>query len=362
MAGGWREKWVLARNRWLTDPGFQSTAWQLPIFRSIARRRAAAMFDLVAGFTYSQLLFAGVRLGVFDRLKQRPHDVDEIAQVADLPHEAAGRLLKGLAALGLAEHLGAGRYTLGQHGAALVANPGVLAMVDHHDLLYADLADPVALLRQRGGGRLSGYWPYAEGQAGGDVAPYSRLMAASQPMVAQTIMDAVDFSRFRCLLDVGGGEGAFLKAVAARYPALALMLFDVPDVAARAAANLGGGVQAVGGRFPRDCLPRGADVVSLVRILHDHDDDIVLALLTRVKECLPPGGTVIVAEPMAGTRGAEAMGDAYFGLYLLAMGSGRPRTAGEIIQMLRSTGFIRVQQIATRNPYAAQIVSGCVDA
>ena len=37
---------------------------------------------------------------------------------------------------------------------------------------------------------------------------------------------------------------------------------------------------------------------------------------------------------MAGTPGAEPIGDAYFGFYLLAMGSGRPRTADGAAQML----------------------------
>lgn len=361
MMHGWRERWVQRRNRVLGDPMFQRLAWKVPILRSIARRRSKALFDLVAGFTYSQLLHAGVRLGVFDRLKERPHAIAEIAAAADLPQAGAAQLLKGLAALGLTEALGDGRFALGRHGAAMVANPGILAMIEHHDLLYADLVDPVALLRRRGGGRLSSYWPYAQGKSG-DAAPYSALMAASQPMVAEAILDAFDFARVQCLLDVGGGEGAFLEAVAARHAHLSLMLFDVPPVAARAQARLqarlGARVSIHGGCFPDDPLPTGADAVSLVRILHDHDDDKVMALLRRVAQCLPRGGRIIVAEPMAQTDGAEAMGDAYFGLYLLAMGSGRPRTPREIMGMLQSAGFGKVQQLRTANPYAAQIVSG----
>ncbi len=357
MTHSWRERWVQGRNRLLGDPAFQRFSWKVPVFRSVARRRSKAIFDLVAGFTYSQLLHAGVRLGVFDRLKERPHSVHEIAVAADLPEGSAAQLLKGLAALGLTEALDDGRFALGQHGAAMVANPGILAMIDHHDLLYADLADPVALLRRRGGGQLSGYWPYAEGTAG-DVAPYSTLMAASQPMVSQTILDTVDFRGVRTLLDVGGGEGAFLEAASARYPHLSLMLFDIPAVVERARARLGERLTAHGGRFPDDPLPTGADAVSLVRILHDHDDEKVMALLRRVAACLPSGGQVIVAEPMAGTNGAEGMGDAYFGLYLLAMGSGRPRTPQEIMAMLQAAGFAKVQQLRTHNPYAAQIVSG----
>ena len=62
-------------------------------------------------------------------------------------------------------------------------------------------------------------------------------------------------------------------------------------------------------------------------MLHDHDDAAALALLRAARAALPPDGTLLLAEPMAGTPGAEPMGDAYFGFYLLAMGSGRPRTA-----------------------------------
>jgi demethylspheroidene O-methyltransferase len=356
MAQTLRTRWILARNRWLMDARFQSLAWKLPLVRSIARRRAGALFDLVAGFTYSQWLFAGVRLGVFEALRAKPQGVESIAALTGLPPASASQLLRALASLDLAQRLDADYYTLGQHGAALVANAGVQAMIAHHDLLFADLADPVALLRERGGGKLSGYWPYAEGRSEGDAAPYSQLMAASQPMVAEAVLDAVDFSGVSSLLDVGGGEGAFLEAVLKRHPRIQPMLFDLPDVTVRAAARLGAVLQTYPGQFPVDPIPPGADVVTLVRILHDHDDETVLALLQQIRTAMAPGSRLIVAEPMADTPGARAMGDAYFGFYLLAMGSGRPRTPEEITAMLHQVGFGRVQQIPARNPFAAQIL------
>jgi demethylspheroidene O-methyltransferase len=53
---------------------------------------------------------------------------------------------------------------------------------------------------------------------------------------------------------------------------------------------------------------------------------------------------------MAGTKGSRAMGDAYFGIYLLAMGRGRPRSAAELTQALVETGFVAVRQLRTRMP------------
>jgi demethylspheroidene O-methyltransferase len=94
----------------------------------------------------------------------------------------------------------------------------------------------------------------------------------------------------------------------------------------------------------------------LVRVLHDHDDDKAKALLAKVYAALPPRGRLIIAEPMAQTPGAEPMGDAYFGLYLFAMGSGRPRPAEEIEAMLRAAGFAETKRISTPRPLLVRMI------
>jgi demethylspheroidene O-methyltransferase len=290
--------------------------------------------------------------------------VGVIAGRVDLPVEGATCLLRGAAALGLVQRLGEA-WALGSEGAALLGNRGIAEMVAHHHLLYADLADPVALLRRGGGGgALSGLWGYAESPGAGEMAAvgaYSALMAASQPMVAAQVIDAYPFRRHRRLLDVGGGEGVFLAAVGARVPALALGLFDLPAVCERARVRLGEAglaarVTLFGGNFLADALPQGFDIISLIRVLHDHDDAPALALLRAVHAALPPGGTLFLAEPMAQTPGAEPAGDAYFGFYLLAMGSGRPRSPEEIGAMLRAAGFSRWRLVGTAIPLTARVI------
>jgi demethylspheroidene O-methyltransferase len=352
----WRARYLAL----LADPGFQRWAMRFPLTRFVARRRARALFDLTAGFVYSQVLAACVRLGLFDMLRPGPLGLDALATRLDLPRAGAERLLRAATALRLTAATRDGQYALGSLGAALLGNPGVVGMIDHHALLYQDLADPVALLRQRRPGALAQYWPYA---AAGEpaavppaqVAAYSALMAASNGMIADQVLHAYDISRHRRLMDVGGGEGAFLIAAAARAPRLALTLFDLPPVAARAEsrfakAGLGDRATAVGGDFFRDPLPEGADLITLLRVVHDHDDGAALALLRNVRRALPPGGRLLLAEPMAETAGAEPAGDAYFGFYLLAMGSGRPRPAALLLDMLRRAGFRRARPLRTNAP------------
>ena len=368
-----REKGIEARTRLIANPRFQRWAAQSPLTRRIAKKRARELFDLCAGFVYSQILLACVRLRLFEFLAREPRSVEAVAAHASLPRESALRLLRAAASLRLVCVLPGDRYGLDELGAAMLGNPSITAFVEHHGLLYDDLRDPVALLRGEVSSRLGRFWPYAanglDGESGGAEADraahaaYSALMSQTQPLVAEDILDAYRFADHACLLDVGGGEGAFVAAAAARAPRLKLKLFDLPPVAdlARrrlAALGLADRVDVTGGSFLNDSLPLGADLVTIVRVLHDHDDDSAMALLRAAHAALPKGGKVLIAEPMSGARGAEPIGDAYFGLYLFAMGRGRPRNSDEVAGLLRSAGFQNVRALKTRRPMLASALIG----
>jgi demethylspheroidene O-methyltransferase len=349
--------------------GFRRAAGGFPLTRPVAKRQARALFDLCAGFVYSQVLLATVRLRLPERLMAGPRSAAGLALELEMSEPATERLLIAAASLRLLARRGedaGGRplYGLGALGAALIDNPGVTAMIEHHGLLYDDLRDPVALLRgETGQTALANYWPYAKGAGEGAASAdgYSALMAVSQRFVADEVIGAYDLRRHRHLLDVGGGSGAFLIAAGAQAPQLRLTLFDLPAVAAIARDRLGASPLAarcavIGGDFSSDALPTGADVVSLVRVLHDHDDDVALILLRAIRRALPPGGTLLIAEPMAGTRGAEPVGDAYFGFYFLAMGGGRARTPARIKEMLSEAGFSRTRLLRGRMPMVARVM------
>lgn len=363
----WRERWLQLRDQLLANQRFQRWAADFPLTRRIAKQRARALFDLCAGFVYSQVLLACVRLRLFEMLRDGPLTVAELATRMGLPLTAAHRLLDAAIAIKLLERRSAQRIGLGPHGAALLGNPAVLAMIEHHHVLYADLQDPVALLRgQQADTQLSRYWAYARASdpaalSAEQVATYSTLMSASQPLVAEDILDAYPVTGHQRLLDVGGGEGKFLIAAAARAPDLQCVLFDLPGVVSRAvsrfaAAGIAERARAIGGSFLSDALPAGADLISLVRVVHDHDDPAVLTLLRACHLALAPNGTLLIAEPLAGTEGAEAMGDAYFGFYLLAMGSGRPRTLMALTALLQQAGFDQVREVPTRHPLQTRVL------
>jgi demethylspheroidene O-methyltransferase len=365
------DRLLAVRDSILRNPVFQRFSSTFVLLRPIARRRAGALFDLCAGFVYSQILLACVRLRLFDHLADGPVGAAELSLRVSLPVDSTILLLDAAASLKLVQRRSGDRYGLGPLGAALRGNPGVIAMIEHHAMLYGDLRDPVALLRgETAAGELASYWPYAKASKPAAlgheaIAPYTALMSASQSMIVQQVLHCYSFSHHRCLLDVGGGDGSFISEVAARSPRLRCVLFDLPAVADEASRRfrkegLASRAVAIGGSFLTSRLPEGADIVSLVRVIHDHDDTNVMTLLRAIRGVLPENGTLLIAEPMSGVRGTETIGDAYFAFYLLAMGSGRPRTFGRLREMLQETGFSGITLHRSSMPLLTSIITARV--
>ncbi|MXQ09762.1 methyltransferase domain-containing protein [Alphaproteobacteria bacterium GH1-50] len=352
--------------RLVASPGFQKWAARFPLTRRVTRREGEEIFDLVAGFAHSQCLAALVELGILRRLLDSPASLDRLARAADLRPDRARILLDAGVALGLIRKL-PDAYAISRKGAALAGVPGLEGMIRHHRVLYRDLADPVAFFRGESDTELKHFWPYVFGagaaQDPGTARRYSELMADSQKLVADETLAAVSLSGVSHLMDVGGGTGAFLAEALTAYPDLSATLFDlpavVPDARARfETAGQSARVRIVPGSFRDQPLPEGADAISLVRVLYDHADETVRGLLAEVRSALPPGGRLIVSEPMAGGARPTRAGDAYFALYTLAMETGRTRSAEEVSALMSAAGFEDVRQVRTSRPFVTSVVTG----
>jgi demethylspheroidene O-methyltransferase len=348
---GWVER--LAGSR-----AFQSFAARVPGLAWVARREGAAIFDLMQGFARTQVLRALVELRVLDALAQGPRRAEDLAPGAGMTIEAMALLLQAGAGIGLVKRQGQA-FRLTRRGAAFRGVPGLSGLVRHHAVLYRDLDDPVAFLRGETEPELAQFWPYVFGAGAaadpGTAAVYSRLMAETQVLVAEDVLRLADFSGARRLMDVGGGTGAFLAAVAAAHPDLDLTLFDLGAVVS--GARMLPRLTVVPGSFRDDPLPMGADMISLIRVLYDHADDTVAALLAKVHAALPARGRLIVAEPMSGGARPDPATDVYFALYCRAMRTGRVRSAAEIGRLLAAAGFAGISRGRSRRPFVTSVVT-----
>jgi demethylspheroidene O-methyltransferase len=372
-AESWHDRFLAWLERLYASPRLYSFSLTNPLTRWVTRRRTQKLFDLMAGFVHTQVMLACIRLDLFKMLHQAPADLHHIAARVNMPAPVLQRLLLSAVSLDLLECRSGARFGLGPLGVPLATHDGIAAMIEHNHLLYADMQDPVGFLKNAWQGDMAAYWPYAHDAHAAAREPedkfsrYSDLMAASQGFVIEEILSSYFFDEHQCVLDVGAGKGRFASELATHAPHLKVKLFDLPPVLELAKAN----VQQRGlsdrmsfhpGSFLHDDLPSGADLITLVRVAHDHPDDVVRQLLQKIHAALPWGGVLLLAEPMAQalseSYAGPAQSDAYFHFYLLAMGAGRLRTPEELMHLMAEAGFGQIEHLPNAMPIHAQLIVG----
>jgi demethylspheroidene O-methyltransferase len=299
--------------RRLSDPLLYPMLRRNWLTRWVTRRRTARLYELMSGFANTQVLVACVRLGLLDALARSARTASELSVHLATPEHRLKPLLHAAQSMGLIRKDGNGCLALASLAWPIVSHPGLKVMIEHNQLLYEDLLAPEHFLRE-GGGRMQAFWPYVEGLQGGDTVHlrgqgeqskrYSEVMDASAVFVIEEVLASHRFARHRCVMDVGCGMGRFMIRVGQAFPSLRLKLFDLPSVVSLAAgkleeAGLMGRFECHPGSFKTDELPKGADLITLVRIGHDHSDAVCLELFRKAWAALPEGGQLLLAEPMA---------------------------------------------------------------
>lgn len=352
--------------RKIASPDFQEWASQFPITRPLVRRSADRLYDLVSGFAQTQVLVTCLELGVLQQLYASPQSVADLVKDSDLPEERMLMLCRAAHALGLIRREAEGNFALDDLGAATLGVPGLVDMILHNQTLYRDCRDPVALLKGESDTELSQFWPYVLGTAK-DAIPaeqaerFSHLMAVTQATVAHQTLHVAPLQDRKHLLDVGGGFGVFLSHANNAFPHLSLTLFDLPSVTSAAEKHLAAigkqaAIKVAPGSFVEDPLPPGADAISLIRVLYDHSDETVQALLAKIYHALPPGGLLLISEPMSGGDHPTKSADVYFSLYTMAMKTGRVRSAAEHFTLLKQAGFQAPRLLKTAEAFTTQVI------
>jgi predicted O-methyltransferase YrrM len=170
-------------------------------------------------------------------------------------------------------------------------------------------------------------------------------MHSLSTFTARALAEAVDFSAFRRLLDVGGGSGAVDIELCRRYPHLRATVYDLPFVTEIATgkiaeAGLGDRIATTGGDFFADmAFPSGHDVVLLSMILHDWGEARNREILRKCHAALPSGGAVIVSELLVNDEKSGPAPAALMSLNMLIETERRNYTPAEYAAWLDEAGF-----------------------
>jgi O-methyltransferase domain len=184
-----------------------------------------------------------------------------------------------------------------------------------------------------------------------DARTFSDAMTSRASEENDAIIAAYDFSTFKSITDVGGGEGSLLAAILRTTSSIRCVLFDLPHVVATAkeAADRDEravGYQLIGGSF-FDPLPAGADVYVLKKVVMDWDDERAIAILTNCRAAMPRSGRILVIEPIVPSGNIPSFNKLLDLLLLVWTPGGRVRTEVEHRALLSASKLEIVRVIPT---------------
>jgi 3-hydroxy-5-methyl-1-naphthoate 3-O-methyltransferase len=346
-----------------------------PNLRLVAATRATPEFpspvplmQLSTGFWAFKTLAAAHELGLFDRLADGGSTTAlELTDALGIPARPADMLLTGCASLGLLEKSG-GRYRNAAIAEAyLVAGKpqyfgGWIEMADKR--LYAGWGRLTEALRSN---RPTTWDPDTQsslfdGEDPKMLALFWDAMHSLSTMTARALARSFDFSRYRRLLDIGGGSGAFDIELCGRYGELAATVFDLPHVALIAEKNvaragLDARIGTTGGDF-FGAFPAGYDLHLFSMILHDWDVAKNKTLLRRSYDALATGGAVVISELLVNDDKTGPAPAALMSLNMLIETEGRNYTPAEYTSWLEETGFRDIETVWFDAPGANGAVIG----
>jgi SAM-dependent methyltransferase len=305
--------------------------------------------EMITGCWRTQVIHEAVKLGLPEHMAAGQGHSDALAVSLGVDADGLYRLLRGMAALGLASHVADHQFELTEEGATLCAShPESLRGValhwgDRQWKSFGLLGKAIQTGRSQMQAGSEGFVDLQRDAAQAEV--FNRAMAEQSLRIGQAAARAYDFSHFDAVLDVGGGFGAVLVALLQSVPRLRGDSFDLPAVAAGAAAylaqsGLGDRAGFVGGSFFEQ-VPRGYDCHVLKYIVHDWDDAHSIALLSRCAQALAPGGVVLLLEqvlPELVTADPGVAGMVRGDLIMLNIG-GKERTAAQYQVLLAQAGL-----------------------
>jgi hypothetical protein len=168
------------------------------------------------------------------------------------------------------------------------------------------------------------------------------------------VLGAYDFTGFRTIGDIGGGFGHLLAAILNTAPTAKGVLFDLPEVVARAKAHPHPSVTYVGGDFFKDPIPP-CDLYVMMTVLHDWSDADSIVILENLRKNAPPGARLLLVEAIIDEHatGSFAMD---LDIEMLVFAEGRERTEPQWRSVLEQAGF----ELTRATPLAG--LSGLVEA
>jgi hypothetical protein len=301
-------------------------------------------------------------LDIASLLREKPRTAEELASLTGSNLFNLARLLRALASQGIFKELNDHRYANTRLSAPLTSGKGSLRymILQHLGELNWNSLGQLSYSVKTGNDAFSGIHGKKIYEYLGDHPDQSDLFDQSMTnlteLAIEPVLSVYDFSTFRTIADIGGGEGLLLSGILYKNKNVHGILFDLPDGLGKSPDILqrhgvSDRVKTVTGSFFEKGLP-GADAYLLKNIIHNWDDKDSITILSNICEAMPDKGKVLVLEMIIPEGNSFSYGKLIDIQMMVFMGQGRERTREEYELLFRKSGLALSRIVPTIAPFS----------
>jgi len=309
----------------------------------------AEIEKLMAGHRMTDVLCAGVELGVFDIVAEKPRNAARVAKALDADPRGVEILLNAMAALGLLSKK-KDRFHLTAMSKELLVpgSPGYMGNMVRH---VSGMRQSWMTLAERA--KTGAPFPRPEKTAKDRKERTRRFisaMADGSRATAPALAAALDLEGVEKVLDVGGGPGIYLFEILRAKPGARGWVFDLPATLEITrefieSENMGDAAGTIEGDFNADPLGKGYDLVLMSSIIHIYSSAENRKLVKKGYRALNPGGQLVVKDFLLDPSGTSPLQAALFSVNMLVhTEGGAAYTEREVRSWMKSAGFEGVKR------------------
>lgn len=322
------------------------------------------MYELISGYWIACAIHALAQLQVADFLSDGPKTINELSEISATDASSLYRLLRAVTSVGIFEEMSDGKFQINELGKALLSDtagsvkPWALANLGEHFPAFGNLAYGIST------GNVPfdhvhgmSLWDYYKTNplAAENV---TKAMAGVSGAVIEGITDYYDFSPYKKLVDIGGGNGALMFGVLKSTPHSQGVIFDEPYVIEQTKLNIPEDLKnrcsVEGGSF-FETLPEGADLYMTKWVLHDWNDEQVNQIFDMCFKSMKSGSKLIIIESVLPDEINTAHAGKLLDLNIFAMTKGKERTVSEFKNLVERAG-LRYNRLILTNTELSSII------
>lgn len=312
--------------------------------------------DIIFGRWRSQILHAGVVLGIFDCVGPKVKNTFDVANELGLEPKLTYRLLRALSSMGfLSEAMGVSgsEFSITAQGKLLSRDHvqtlrGITLLEEgpEHYAIWKHLPAMIKDGKQNAFLREYGYkiFDYRDRNPGYAEVFDQAMMSYSAIQTTWVLeaLDGYDFSRVFHMCDIGGGTGHLLANILAKYPHMHGTVLELDTVTSKkdllVAPKLGVNERCsyVNGDMFSE-VP-SADAYIMKMILHDWNDDECVRILSNIYRASPDHARLFIAEHLIPSP-EEPHFSKLFDIHMMCVSSGKERTVDEYSALLERSGW-----------------------